>query len=67
MGTEKEKTYIQCLGCGHIYTVDRTISFEFSIINSHCPKCDGRRGLHCGHNEEDLYELQDPYLSGRYF
>lgn len=68
MNTEsKDRTYIQCLNCGHIYIVDRVISFEKSIINSCCPKCEYECGLHCGHNEDDVYELKDPYLSGEYF
>lgn len=64
MGTEnKDKTYIQCLNCGHIYTIDQVISFEFSIIKSYCPKCGYIKGLNCGHSEDDVAELKDYFLN----
>ena len=63
MGTENvDRTYIQCLNCGHIYTIDRTISFEFSIIKFCCPKCMYAKGLNCGHSEDDVIELKDYFL-----
>ena len=57
-----DKTYIQCLSCGHIYTIDRTISFEFSIIKSYCPNCEHTKGLNCGHSEDDVAELKDYFI-----
>lgn len=67
MEVAREKTYVQCLNCGHIHTIRRKISMENAIIKSFCPKCGYKKVLNCGYNEMDLMELQDPYLNGRYF
>lgn len=66
-GRGKESSYIQCLSCGEIYTVDRKIPMSASIIKSECPRCQYAKGLHCGYNEIDVMELKDPYLDERYF
>ena len=63
----EERTYIQCLNCGHVHIVDYFYSFDESIINVLCPKCEHNHGLNCGHNEMDLIELKDPYLDECYF
>ena len=67
MSTRKEKTWIQCLNCGHIHTVERKIPISISVIKVECPKCEWEKGLNCGYNEMDVMELKDPYLDGRYF
>lgn len=38
-----------------------------SVISSHCPTCRYNKGLNCGYNEDDSYELKDPYLDKRYY
>ena len=67
MGNEKEKTWLQCTNCGHIHIVERKISMERSIVNSHCEKCGYGRALNCGYSEEDVAELQDYFLDCRYY
>lgn len=67
MDAGKERTWIQCTNCGHIYIVDRKISINMAIIRSSCPRCKWGRGYNCGHNELDIAELYDPYLDERYF
>ena len=64
---KEDGSYIQCLNCGEIYILERKIPISVSIINSECPRCHYKRGLHCGHNEMDVMELKDPYLDERYF
>lgn len=67
-GRGKEScSYIQCLNCGKIYTMERKIPISVSIVKSECPWCQHGRGLHCGYNEMDVMELKDPYLDERYF
>lgn len=67
MGTEKEKTWLQCTNCGHIHIVEQHIPMERAIVNSYCERCGYGRALNCGYSEEDLAELYDPYLNERYF
>lgn len=67
VGTDKEKTIIQCLNCGHIYIIERKLPIRLSIINSECTRCGYQRGLNCGNKEEDIYYFYDPGLDERYF
>ena len=67
VGTRKEKTWIQCLNCGHIYIVERKIPISVSVVKSECPKCEWSKGLNCGNKEEDVYYFYDPGLDERYF
>lgn len=67
MRNRKEKTWIQCLNCGHIHIVERKIPISISVVKSECPKCEWSKGLNCGYNEIDVMELKDPYLDERYF
>lgn len=67
MGARKEKTWIQCLNCGHIHIVECKIPISVSVVKSECPKCEWSKGLNCGNNEMDVMELKDPYLDERYF
>ena len=62
-----ERTWVQCLNCGHIHIVDQKIPFDFSIVRATCPRCEHGKGLHCGYNEMDVMELKDPYLCEDYF
>ena len=64
---EKERTYVQCLNCGHIHIVERKIPMSVSVARSHCERCGYGKGLNCGYNEMDLMELKDPYLEQRYY
>lgn len=67
MVTEKERTWLQCTNCGHIHIVERKIPMEKSIVNSYCERCGHNRALNCGYSEDDLSELQDPFLDERYY
>ena len=67
MDTRKERTLLQCTNCGHIHIVERKIPMERAIVNSYCPRCGHGRALNCGYNEDDLAELQDYFLSERYY
>ena len=67
MNTRKEKTWVQCLNCGHIHTVERKIPISISVAKVECPKCEWEKGLNCGYNEMDVMELKNPYLDERYF
>lgn len=67
MNTEKERTYVQCLNCGHVHIVERKISMSATVLRSHCKKCGHNKGLNCGYSEMDLMELKDPYLEQRYY
>ena len=66
-GRVKESSYIQCLNCGNIYTLECKIPIGVSIIKSECPICKHNKGLHCGHDEMDVLELKDWTLDERYF
>lgn len=63
----KERTYVQCLNCGHIHIIDRRIPMTISVVTSHCIRCEYTKGLNCGYDELDLMELKDPYLDERYY
>jgi len=67
VSTKEEKTWVQCLNCGHIYIIERKIPIAISIVKSWCPKCEHNHALNCGYSEMDLMELKDPYLDERYF
>ena len=67
MGTRKEKSFVQCLNCGHIHVVEYKIPISVSVVKLECPKCEWSKGLNCGYNEMDVMELKDPYLDERYF
>lgn len=67
MKSEKDRTYVQCLNCGHIHTIERKIPMSISVVKSWCPRCEWEKGLNCGYDEMDVMELQDPYLDERYF
>jgi transcription elongation factor Elf1 len=67
MGTERERTWLQCTNCGHIHIVERKISMEIAIVNSYCERCGHKRSLNCGYNEDDLAKLQDYFLDERYY
>ena len=67
VGTRKEKTWIQCLNCGHIHIVERKIPISVSVVKLECPKCEWSKGLNCGNKEEDVYIFYDPGLDERYF
>lgn len=66
MSTEREQTYVQCINCGHIHTVDRKIPMSVSILKSYCEHCGYGKGLNCGYNEMDVMELKDYFLDERY-
>jgi ssDNA-binding Zn-finger/Zn-ribbon topoisomerase 1 len=65
--TGKEKTFIQCLNCGHIHIIERKIPISVSVVRCECPKCEYLKGLNCGNKEEDVYVFYDPGLDGRYY
>ena len=67
MGTEKERTWLQCTNCGHIYIIDRKVSFEIAIVRSYCKQCGNERALNCGHSEDDAELMRDIFLDERYF
>ena len=67
MNMGKDRTYVQCLNCGHIYIVERKMPISISVVKSECPKCEWSKGLNCGYNEMDVMELKDPYLDERHF
>ena len=64
---KRDRSYIQCLNCGNIYTVERKIPIGNAIVNTICPKCSHKRGLNCGQSEDDIAELKDSFLDERYF
>lgn len=68
MDTKKEIcSYVQCLRCGHIYTVERKIPISISVVRSCCPKCECEKGLNCGDKWEEIYEFYDSGLDERYY
>lgn len=67
MDTGKEKTFIQCLNCGHIHIINRSVSVGVSVVKAECPKCEWPKGLNCGRTEEEIYYFYDPGLDERYF
>jgi len=67
VSTKEEKTWVQCLNCGHIYIIERKIPMSISVVRSWCPRGGWEKGLNCGDDELDLMELKDPYLDERYY
>ena len=67
MDTVKDKTWVQCLNCGHMHIVERVIPIDISIVRSCCPKCEYDRSLNCGYNEMDVLELKNYDLDERYY
>ena len=67
MDTGKEKTFIQCLNCGHIHIINKNISVGVSVVQAECPRCEWLKGLNCGQTEEEIYYFYDPGLDDRYF
>jgi transcription elongation factor Elf1 len=65
--TGKERTFIQCLNCGHIHTINKRVSVGVSVVSAECPKCEWLKGLNCGQTEEEIYYFYDPGLDERYF
>lgn len=68
MDGRKEKiSWIQCQCCGHVYTIQKEISIDISIIESKCPKCWYKIGLNCGDKKEDLYLFMNENIDPRYY
>jgi predicted nucleic acid-binding Zn-ribbon protein len=68
VNTRKEDgSYIQCLNCGEIYSMERNIPISVSVVKSHCPKCGWNKGLNCGDKKEDIYYFYDPVMDRRYY
>ena len=68
MNAGKEKTYVQCQNCGHIYYIEQTVPIDKLYIASVCPECEEDvKVLNCGNKEEDLYFYYDPVLDERYY
>jgi len=63
----KDRTWIQCQSCGHLYLINKKVSIEKSIVKSICPRCRGHIGLNCGDKQEDIYVYINPNLDERYF
>ena len=63
----KDRTWLQCTNCGHIHIVERVIPMERAIVTSYCERCGCERALNCGYSEDDVVELQDPFLDCRYY
>ena len=67
MKAGKERTFVQCLNCGHIHIVERRIPIEISVVRSYCPRCEYERALNCGYDEMDVLELKSYDLDERYY
>ena len=67
MDTKSIMSYIQCLNCGRIYTTDRRISIDVSVLESECPSCEWDKGLNLGDKKEDIYRYYDNSLDERYY
>ena len=67
MNAKKERTWLQCTNCGHIHIVDRHIPMENAIVKTYCERCGYGKSLNCGYSEDDVAELQDPFLDCRYY
>ena len=66
--TKEKGTYIQCQHCGAIYHIDRTVPIDKMYVASTCPECNEYgKGLNCGSNKDDLYELMDINSDPRYY
>lgn len=63
----KERTYVQCQYCGHIYQIADKVSIEESIIESECPECGDLVGLNLGDREEDIYYYMNTNLDWRVY
>lgn len=67
MTTEKDRTYVQCLKCGHVHIVERKkIPMSVAVVGSYCERCGYNKGLNCGYSEMDVIELMDYFLDERY-
>ena len=68
MNTGKEKTYVQCQSCGHIYYIEKSIPINKLYVASACPGCgEYTKGLNCGNTAEDLYLYMNTNVDPRYF
>ena len=69
MSTEKKQgTWIQCLHCGHIYYTKAKLPLDKLYVASDCPGCgEYTKGLNCGNDEADIYELMDINMDPRYY
>ena len=67
LSDSKDRTYVQCQYCGHIYRVEYEISIEDSIIESECPKCGDMVGLNLGDKEEDIYLYYNCTIDSRWY
>ena len=64
-----DNNFVQCQSCGNIYMVatDKEIPIETFTIEAWCPKCGRNRGLNCGNNIDDLYDLININVDKRYY
>jgi len=67
MEKKENVSYVQCLCCGNIYTIERNIPIDVLVVRSECPKCKHKKGLNCGDKEEDVYLYYDAVLDERYY
>ena len=63
----EQGTWIQCAHCGHMYYIERNVSNNKLYITSECSRCGCKKGLNCGSNESEIYDLYNLNLDERYF
>ena len=69
MSTEKKQgTWVQCQHCGYVYHIKEKVPIERLYVVSDCPGCgEYTKGLNCGSEKEDIYELMDISMDPRYY
>ena len=60
-----EVALVQCMDCGHIYQIHKTLSSDAFIIESWCPGCECTKAINCGDNINDIYLYMDINIDPR--
>lgn len=66
MATRKNRQYVQCTNCGHIYQT-RKLNIDSIYIDHICPQCGAGRGLNIGNDILDKYMYYDVTKDKRYY
>lgn len=67
MVSKERGVWIQCQSCGNIYHIEKDVPIDQLYVASTCPKCNGKKGLNCGSDKNDIYLFYDCTKDPRWY
>lgn len=63
----KQGCWLQCVSCGKIHFIAKSMPIEKLYITAACPQCGNNKAINCGDKEDNIVLYADPYLDERYY